>query len=93
MNHVGIFIISLLGFCFLAMGMDRHQKDWFGKAFTMRVTRMLRAGGWAGLLMALVIAVRTNGWSLGWVAYSGHTSVAAASVLLMLVVWNHRRAR
>ena len=60
MNHVGIFIISLLGFCFLAMGMDRHQKDWFGKAFTMRVTRMLRAGGWARWLIAATPALRQH---------------------------------
>lgn len=86
MIHLGILIISLVGFGLLALSMDRHQEHVFRRALTTSTSRALRWGGWLALLAALTVSVRGYGWSLGLVAYSGHTSAAAALVFLILLV-------
>ena len=91
MNHASFFVVSLLGFALFAAAMHRHQESLFGQPLAARISRMLRAGGSMGLLAALVIAVRSYGWSLGLVAYSGHTSATAALVFLALVYWGRRK--
>lgn len=85
MNHLAIFVPSLLGFAALALAMERHQEDLFGRTLSPRATRALRTGGWLVLLIALAVAVRSQGWSLGLVSYSGHTSLGAGLVYGALV--------
>ncbi|WP_076997482.1 DUF3325 domain-containing protein [Variovorax sp. KK3] len=91
MSHLAVFIPSLLGFAALSLAMDRHQEDLFGRVLAPQATRMLRAGGWLLLLVALALAVRSAGWSLGLVHYSGHTSVAAGLVFGALLVLHRRK--
>lgn len=86
MTHLAVFTLSLLGFAALALAMERHQDDLFGRALPRRTTLALRNAGWAALLLALVVAVRTQGWSLGLVTLSGHTSLGAGLVFVALVV-------
>jgi len=74
-----------LGFAALALAMERHQQDLFKSILVPMRTRLLRMGGWILLLLALVLLVRASGWSLGLVAYSGHTSLGAGVVFLTLV--------
>jgi len=92
MIHVWTLLISLAGFAALALAMDRHQEDLFGRELSPRVTRLLRIVGWAGLLLALGVIVGRQGWALGLVSYSGCTSLAAGLVFLALVVHQRRRA-
>ena len=93
MNHLAIFLCSLLGFAALAMAMDRHQADVLGRALSTGATRVLRMLGWAGLVAALVVAVRSQGWSLGLVSLSGHTSFGAGLVFGGLIAWHRRKSR
>ena len=86
MTHLAVFTLSLLGFAALALAMERHQDDLFGRALPCRTTLALRSAGWAALLLALVAGVRAQGWGLGLVTLSGHTSLGAGLVFIALVV-------
>ncbi|WP_233238246.1 DUF3325 domain-containing protein [Bordetella sp. LUAb4] len=92
MIHVLTLLISLAAFAALALAMDRHQEDLFGRALAPGVTRLLRILGWAGLLLALWVIVGRQGWALGLVSYSGCTSLAAGLVFLALIMHERRRA-
>ncbi len=49
--------------------------------------------GWGALVLALAIIVQAQGWGMGLVSYSGHTSLAAGIVLGALIVHSRRRGR
>ena len=93
MTHALVFTLSLAAFAALALAMERHQDDLFGRPLPASRTRALRLAGWAGLLLALVVAVRAEGWGLGLVTLSGHTSLCAALVFVALVVRQRRAPR
>ena len=93
MSHWTIFLPCLLGFALLALAMDRHQEDLFGRALPALTTRGLRASGWTALLVGLAFAVSGQGWALGLVSYSGHTSLCAWLVFGALVVLQRRKSR
>ena len=86
--HLLLLLLALAGFAALALAMERHQEDVFGKALSQRITRSLRIVGWISLLLCLWLAVAAKGWSFGLVAYSGHTSGAAGIVFIALLLWN-----
>ncbi|MDM0047252.1 DUF3325 family protein [Variovorax dokdonensis] len=90
MSHLAIFVPCLLGFALLALAMDRHQEALFKTALPARATLGLRLGGWIGLLLGLFVAVRAQGWSLGLVSYSGHTSLCAGVVFVVLLLLQRR---
>jgi len=92
MNHLGVLLISLLGFGALALAMDRHQRNVFRYRLTTRVTRSLRLFGWSLLALALAVAVQGQGLALGLVSYSGHTSLAAGLVFGALVAIERRKS-
>ena len=92
MIHVWTLLICVAAFAALALAMDRHQEDVFGRALPSRVTRLLRILGLTGLLLALWVIVGRQGWGLGLVSYSGCTSLAAGLVFLALVAHDRRRA-
>ncbi|WP_233271898.1 DUF3325 family protein [Paraburkholderia acidiphila] len=52
--------------------------------------RALRCAGWCALFVALWLAVAAKGWALGLVWYSGCTSLAAAIVYGLLIVYARR---
>jgi hypothetical protein len=93
MIHLPALLICLLGFLALALGVQRQQGDVFGHFLAPRITRLLRLAGACALLAALWWLVSLQGWGLGLVTYSGHTSVAAGIVYLCLVVVNWRKGR
>ncbi|MCZ8254019.1 MAG: DUF3325 family protein [Hylemonella sp.] len=86
MNHALIFGPSLLGFAVLALATERQQDIQLGHALAPRCTRALRLAGWASLLLALAAAVGRQGWALGLVSYSGHTSLSAGLVFMALLL-------
>ncbi len=93
--HLLIFLFSLLGFAALALATERQQEIHFGRMLAPPATRALHLAGWAGLLLALVVAVLSQGWAMGLVSYSGHTSLCAGLVFLGLILrerhWTARR--
>lgn len=90
--HLTVFALGTAGFAALALAMERHQQDLWGRELRPRTTQALRAAGWALLLIALWRAVADQGWTLGLVAYSGHTSAAAGLVFVALLLCNRWRA-
>lgn len=93
MTHLTVFLLSLLAFAALALAMERHQEGLFGHALSPWPTRWLRLAGWGMLALALFAAVRSQGWALGLVNYSGHTSLGAGLVFGALVVCERFKAR
>ena len=92
MNHLAIQLVSLPAFALLALAMDRHQLDLFGRELPVQQSRLLRSGGWLGLLASLALAVALKGWSLGLVTWCGHISLSAAIVILTMVAWERRKS-
>ena len=90
MSHLAIFLPCLVGFALLALAMERHQEDLFGAALPVRATRGLRACGWMALGIGLAVAVQSQGWSLGLVSYSGHTSLCAGLAFGLLITRQRR---
>jgi len=93
MPHWTLLLLSIAGFGALALAMDRHQHDVFGRTLSVHIHWALRAAGYLLLAGALQQAVRAQGWALGLVAYSGHTSAAAGLVCTALIAWNRWRTR
>ena len=93
MSHLAILLLCVFGFAALAVVMERHQEDLFGRPMVPATARSLRVAGWAALLLSLAVAVRAQGWALGLVSYSGHTSLSAALVFGLLIVQARRKGR
>ena len=90
MNHLAVLLLSLPAFGAPALATDRHQKIAFGRRLTSGMIRGLRLSGWSALVLVLFVAVREQGWALGLVSYSGHTSLAAGIIFWALIA-NERR--
>lgn len=91
MNHLGMLLLSFFAFGALALAMDRHQRNVFGHRLAPGATRCLRLSSWSALALALLAAVGGQGWTLGLVSYSGHTSLAAGLVFAALIANERRR--
>lgn len=92
MNHLAIQLLSLPAFALLALAMDRHQLDLFGRELPPGQTQGLRRFGWLALLASLAVAVALKGWSLGVVTWCGHISLSAAIVILSMMAWEQRKS-
>lgn len=92
MNHLVALVLCLTGFAALALGTRRQQRDLLGGSLGLTTVRILRASGAGALLLALGVLVRANGWGLGLVMFSGHTSIAAGIVLSALIVYMRKFA-
>lgn len=90
--HGLAFVLCLPGFAALALAMERQQEDLFAHAFASALTRRLRVAGWGALLLALCVLVGAQGWGLGLVSFSGHTSLAAGLVFVALLLQGRRKA-
>jgi len=93
MSHLASLALCVFGFTALAVAMERHQEDLFGRPMVPATARSLRIAGWATLLLALAVAVRAQGWALGLVSFSGYTSLGAALVFGTLIVQARRKSR
>jgi len=86
MNHLLPFLCCLAGFTALAMAMDRPQEAVFGRTLPRVPVLALRVVGACLLLLALGWLAGRQGWGLGLVMFSGHTSLTAGIVFCTLVV-------
>lgn len=91
MTHVASLLICVGAFAALAMATERAQQDVLERTLSRDATRALRIIGWALLLASLAVVVGAQGWGLGLVSYSGHTSVAAGLVFLGLIARQRRK--
>ncbi len=85
MNHLMSILLCLAGFAALACAMERQQQDIFGRILSRPITQKLRMVGACALLAALGVILAGQGWGLGLVIYSGHTSLAAGVVYCVLI--------
>ncbi|ANN65592.1 DUF3325 domain-containing protein [Bordetella bronchialis] len=86
MMHLLVLLCCLAGFLSLALATERQQEALFGRILSGGRSHGLRWTGWGFLAVALWIVVAAQGWGLGLVSYSGHTSLAAGLVYLGLIV-------
>lgn len=85
MIHLLSLALCLTGFAALALAMERPQHDLLHGGLPARINAVLRLTGSLLLLVALATLVVWQGWALGLVMFSGHTSLAAAVVHLALI--------
>jgi predicted membrane protein len=93
-NHFLAGALCLAGFTALAFAMRRQQREIIGRSLPLATTYLLRTIGAAVLLLVLGILVAWQGWGLGLVMFSGHTSIAAGIVYAVLIAYTrlHERA-
>lgn len=91
MMHLLALAGSILGLGFLAFAAERVREDLCGRQPDARALRWLRLSSAIVLAAVLALLVWWQGWSLGLVMFSGHTSLAAGAVLCCLIL--HARLR
>jgi fatty acid desaturase len=85
MSHLLASALCLAGFAALAFATRRQQRDIFGRPLRPATTYILRFVGACALAFALGILVARQGWSLGLVMFSGHTTITAGLLLCALI--------
>lgn len=85
MTHLFALVLCLAGFTALAFATRRQQRDIIGRPLQVTTTYVLQTAGACALLFALGMLVAREGWSLGLVMFSGHTSLTAAIVYCALI--------
>ena len=85
MTHLLALALCLTGFAVLALATRRQQRDLIGRSLSRMATIGLRAVGAGALVLALGVLAAWQGWGLGLVTFSGHTSLAAGFVYSVLV--------
>lgn len=93
MIHLLAFVLCLTGFTALAFATRRRQRDIIGKPLPSTTNYVLRGAGTCALLLALGALAAREGWSLGLVMFSGHTTLAAGLVYCALIGLVKARAR
>ncbi|QVM90592.1 DUF3325 domain-containing protein [Pseudomonas entomophila] len=66
---LSVALIGFAGFAGLCLAMEKHFNELLGRKPTAVQLRALRFGGWALLLLSLVLAVHGRGWALGLVEW------------------------
>lgn len=79
-----VFLVSLLAWALLALGLPRHHSDWFGSAASVPRRRLLRALGWLGLPAGLALSLVTHGAELGSVLWAVALMLAALAWSLLM---------
>lgn len=87
MTHLLAFALCLAGFTGLALTAARQQRNLFTQPMSASSVAVVRAGSWMALAAPLALLVAWQGWGLGLVMFSGHTSLAAGVVHLALIGW------
>lgn len=85
MIHLLALVLCVTGFIALALATRRQQRDLIGRSLSRTATIALRAIGAGALVLALGLLVGWQGWGLGLVMFSGHSSLAAGLVYAVLV--------
>jgi hypothetical protein len=91
-THLAAFALCLAGFAALAFATD-HQQAVLPRPLPASMRRGVRVAGSCALLAALMVLVARQGWALGLVMFSGHTSVTAGFVYLALIGFSRRSQR
>lgn len=79
-----VMLSGCLGFLAIAAGMNKHQRDFFGKPLSITATRMLTSGGWIVLVVGLITSVVIWGVSMGVSQWLGVNTFSALAVALLV---------
>ncbi|OWQ95208.1 DUF3325 domain-containing protein [Sphingopyxis witflariensis] len=79
-------LLALCGFALLSISMPRHQADMAGGKLAPAASRRARVGGYALLFAVLVLDGFAFGAAYGAIAWFGHLSIGAWSVVAWLCV-------
>lgn len=81
----GIFF-AYAGFAALALAMDRHYADAFGRGESPPpgVRRGMQLAGSLGLVLSLAVLVTDSGWAFGILYWLGMLTLAALMLALLL---------
>ena len=88
----GIFILSLLAWALLALGLPRHHAAWFGPAPAVARRRVFRVLGWSGLPLGWWLAVAGQGYELGSVLWAVLLMLSALAWALLMSLRESVRA-
>lgn len=81
MIHLFAISLAVAGFLLLAISMARHQQDMIGRKLAVAATQRARTGGYALLILVLVLDAAVFGVGYGAVVWFGHLSIGAWSVV------------
>ncbi|WP_418646707.1 DUF3325 domain-containing protein [Thauera butanivorans] len=85
--HLGILLLSGLGFFALAFATERHGKHLLGRLPAPHWRRMARALGWLLLAVALALGIAALGSGVGITLWLGWLSVAALAWVFAFPKW------
>lgn len=92
MIHLLLFLLASSGFAMLCLARERHQRDAFGRIFSARAAKRLRAGGFLCLGLAFLLAGIGLGWAYGAVEWLGQLSAGAIVTVLLLARLSGRKS-
>lgn len=86
------FALSWIGFLALALSMERHYRQVWGRAPSASARLLLRAAGAGGLGASLAACLADSGWTTGVLLWLGLLPVASLTIAL-LFAYRHRLTR
>lgn len=84
---MGSVLFAYAGMLGLCQGLERHYKQVWQRSPSPALRLSLRALGWLGLLLSLLLCAQAWGWSMGAVAWFGVISLAAMVLVMLLPYW------
>ncbi len=80
----GSLLFAYAGMLGLCQGLERHYKQVWQRSPSPALRLSLRALGWLGLLLSLLLCAQAWGWAMGPVGWFGLLSISAFSLALLL---------
>jgi hypothetical protein len=84
--------LSFWGFALIGAGMERHARDIFAAATSLRARRLRLLAGYVLLALALPPAIAAHGLSIGIAVWFGFLALASTALALLLA-WRPRLLR
>ncbi len=84
MSHLLSILLSLAGFCTLALSMTRHQRELVGRTLAKSQAQAARYLGAILLVAAFAVDVIAFGGGYGTVAWCAHLSIGAWLTIALL---------
>ena len=86
-------LLSAAGFAALALAMQRHHRDLFGRSPSPFRARALFIAGWVLLIAAMLPCIAASGWAVGLTLWFGTVSITGFIVALTMTLAARRKSR
>lgn len=80
------FSLGIAAWCLLSLGLEKHHRQLFARAFDPRRGRWLRAAGWLLLVLDFALFVAGWGWSQGPVFWCAALMLSALAWTLLMTL-------